>query len=71
MNEDVKVNQILNLIPDREGYFSNPHRGRVYETNGISPCLNACSGGNLEVKILIEDEQQVGRNAEQQPNPND
>lgn len=53
MNEDAIVNQIFNLVPNREGYFTNPHRGRVYAVDGIAPCLNCCGGGNLEPKILL------------------
>lgn len=64
MNEDAEVNQIFNLIPDRDGYFANPHRGRVYGIDGIAPCLNCNGGGNREIKILIEDELTADGNVE-------
>ena len=31
---------------------SNPQSGRVYDTDGISPTLDTCCGGNREPKIL-------------------
>ena len=34
--------------------WNNPQTGRVYSTEGISPCLNACGGGQHEPKILID-----------------
>lgn len=34
--EEPKVKQIMNLIPDRDGKFSNPERGRVYSVDGIA-----------------------------------
>ena len=49
---DDNVNQVANLIPDREGKFANPHRGRVYSIEGIAPCMHTCGGGNLEPKIM-------------------
>lgn len=54
MNEEAKVEQVGNLIPDREGMFHNSHRGRVYSTEGIAPCMHTCGGGNLEPKILLD-----------------
>jgi DNA (cytosine-5)-methyltransferase 1 len=47
-----KINQIGNLI-DTDSFGGNPHRGRVYGTDGISPCLNAMGGGGLEPKVAI------------------
>lgn len=46
-----KVKQIGNLI-DTESFGGNPHRGRVYDASGISPCLNCMGGGGLEPKII-------------------
>ena len=31
---------------------SNPQAGRVYATDGISPCLDSCGGGNRMPKII-------------------
>lgn len=47
------VQQVGNLIPDRDGKFSNPHRGSVYSVDGISPTIHTMGGGNLEPKIVI------------------
>lgn len=45
------ISQIGNL--NKSNVFKdNPQRGRVYSTNGVSPTLVTCSGGNLEPKIL-------------------
>lgn len=48
-----EVIQLGNLLPDEEGKFHNPHRGRVYSVDGIAPCQHTCGGGNLEPKILL------------------
>lgn len=45
-------NFIIKQIGDLNINFKNPQRGRVYSTEGVSPTLNACGGGGLEVKIL-------------------
>lgn len=47
----VKVKQVFNLIDNGSG-FSNPQTGRVYATDGLSPCLNTMQGGGREPKIL-------------------
>ena len=49
-----RVIQVCNLVG--ESNYKNPHRGRVYSIEGISPCLNCNEGGQREVKTL-----QVGR----------
>lgn len=49
------VRQIGNLI-QTNSFGGNPHRGRVYSSYGISPCLNCMDGGGREPKIL-----QLGR----------
>lgn len=45
------VRQIGNLI-QTNSFGGNPHRGRVYSSDGISPCLNCMGGGGREPKIL-------------------
>lgn len=45
------IKQVGNFI--HTGNFSNPHRGRVYDANALSPGLNCCGGGGREVKIVI------------------
>ena len=49
-----KVKQVGNLI-DTESFGGNPHRGRVYDISGISPCLNCMGGGGLEPKIRVKE----------------
>lgn len=44
--------QIGNIVDDTKIGFKNPQRGRVYSSEGLSPCLNCCEGGGLEPKIL-------------------
>jgi len=51
----MKVMQIGNLDKPREK-FDNPQPGRVYSIDGIAPTLTTCGGGNLEPKILIEEQ---------------
>ncbi|HEM2639433.1 DNA cytosine methyltransferase [Streptococcus suis] len=45
------VVQVGNLL-DTESFGGNPQVGRVYDPNGISPCLNTMQGGNREPKII-------------------
>lgn len=49
------VRQIGNLI-QTNSFGGNPHRGRVYSSYEISPCLNCMDGGGRKPKIL-----QIGR----------
>lgn len=48
----MEVMQIGNIVDDTKIGFKNPQRGRVYSSEGLSPCLNCCEGGGLEPKIL-------------------
>lgn len=61
MNE---VKQIGNMDADREN-FENPQCGRVYDSNGLSPTINTCQGGQREPKIIVA---MRGRNPD---NPSD
>ena len=54
-----KVKQVGNLI-DTESFGGNLHRGRVYDTSGISPCLNCVGGGGLEPKIRVKEATKQG-----------
>jgi hypothetical protein len=47
-----QVQQVCNLIGDREGKFANPQRGRIYSPAGLAPALNCAEGGNLVAKII-------------------
>lgn len=50
--KQVAVRQVGNIV--KQAGFSNPQRGRIYSTNGLSPTLNTVQGGGLEPKVLIE-----------------
>ncbi|MBF0021072.1 DNA cytosine methyltransferase, partial [Enterococcus faecalis] len=50
------VLQVGNTVKT-DSFGGNPQRGRVYNPNGISPCLNCMQGGGLEPKILIDNYQ--------------
>lgn len=50
-HNNVVIKQICNLSPTKTR--SNPNQGRVYDVDGISPCLNCMGGGGLEPKIAI------------------
>jgi len=54
-----KIKQVGNLI-DTESFGGNPHRGRVYDISGISPCLNCMGGGGLEPKIRVKEATKQG-----------
>lgn len=49
-----EIIQIGNILKDTN--YSNPHRGRVYSTDGVSPCVNCMDGGNREIKVLVYEE---------------
>lgn len=48
--KDPKVVCIANIYPNT----GNPQAGRIYDTNGISPSLDTCQGGNRMPKIVDE-----------------
>ncbi|EKN1746189.1 DNA (cytosine-5-)-methyltransferase [Enterococcus faecalis] len=48
------VLQVGNTVKT-DSFGGNPHRGRVYNPDGISPCLNCMQGGGLEPKILVKE----------------
>lgn len=62
--EDMEVKQIGNMDNDRET-FENPQCGRVYDSEGLSPTINTCQGGQREPKIIVA---MRGRNPD---NPSD
>lgn len=51
MEQEIKCNQIGVLSGSKWDKMHDICR-RVYDTNGISPTLHTCGGGNTEVKIL-------------------
>jgi site-specific DNA-cytosine methylase len=46
------VEQVCNLIGDREGKFANPQRGRIDSPAGLAPAVDTAQGGNLVAKII-------------------
>lgn len=48
----VAVHQIGNIVQTKS-FGGNPQRGRVYDTDGLSPTLNTVGGGGLEPKIAV------------------
>lgn len=52
-----EVQQVGNIYPDKEG-FKNRTAGRIYSVEGISPTLRTVTGGNIEPKI-VEDQNGV------------
>lgn len=50
--EEIKVQQVMNIVDGTNIGFKNPQRGRVYSVAGLSPCLNCCEGGGLEPKVM-------------------
>ena len=50
MIKNPSVKQVGNIVTT--GNFENPQRGRIYDSEGISPCLNTMQGGGLEPKFI-------------------
>ena len=50
---EVTINQIGNIVDNKETFGGNPQRGRVYNAEGLSPALNCMRGGGLEPKIVV------------------
>lgn len=57
------VKQVGNIV--EESGWSNPQRGRIYDSGGCCPTLNTCQGGQREPKIIVA---MRGRNPD---NPSD
>lgn len=49
----------LGNLNNTESFGGNPHTGRVYSPDGISPCLNTMQGGGLEPKILQSEDYKI------------
>lgn len=49
--ESNNVKQLGNISTDNSSW-DNPQTGRIYSTEGISPTLNTCGGGQREPKIV-------------------
>lgn len=51
---EAKVMQVGNVTDTTNCSWDNPQRGRMYNSDGISPTLNCMQGGGLEPKIIEE-----------------
>ena len=49
--EQTGINQVASLGSDKR---FNPNRYRVYDTDGLSPCLNTVQGGGLQPHVLVK-----------------
>ncbi len=49
MNELKQVGQIYGTEVE-----PNPQAGRIYDSDGISPCLDSCQGGQRMPKIMVK-----------------
>jgi DNA (cytosine-5)-methyltransferase 1 len=50
-SQAIELRQIGNIAD--KGNFDNPQRGRVYDADGLSPCLGAVQGGGIQPKTVI------------------
>lgn len=49
----ITIEQIGNVVDNKETFGGNPQRGRVYNSEGLSPALNCMRGGGLEPKVAV------------------
>lgn len=49
--EQTSINQVASIDSDKR---FNPNRYRVYDTDGLSPCLNTAQGGGREPHVLVK-----------------
>lgn len=49
------VKQIGNIVDDSEIGFKNPQRGRVYDPDGIAPCLSTMQGGGSRTESVSKE----------------
>ena len=49
----IAINQLGNIVDNKETFGGNPQRGRVYSSIGLSPALNSMRGGGLEPKVAV------------------
>lgn len=50
---NITIEQIGNVVDNKETFGGNPQRGRVYNSEGLSPALNCMRGGGLEPKVAV------------------
>ena len=56
----IAIKQIGNIVDNKETFGGNPQRGRVYNSEGLSPALNCMRGGGLEPKIAVREATKKG-----------
>lgn len=52
------VKQVANVCPTKTR--ANPNQGRVYDTDGLSPCLNQMGGGNRQPFVTVREATKKG-----------
>ena len=57
---DIAIKQVGNIVDNKETFGGNPQRGRVYNSEGLSPALNCMRGGGLEPKIAVREATKQG-----------
>ena len=50
------IKQVAQMYPDS----GNPQAGRIYDSDGISPAMDTCSGGNRMPKVFVREATQKG-----------
>lgn len=58
-NTNGEIKQVGNIV-NTTSFGGNPQRGRIYNTDGISPALNCVGGGGLEPKVLVREATKQG-----------
>lgn len=68
----ILVHQLGNISNNQASTnFKNPQCGRVYDSQGCSPTLNTCGGGNHQPKVIVEDSMIVAMRGRNPYNPSD
>ena len=57
---DIAIKQVGNIVDNKKTFGGNPQRGRVYNSEGLSPALNCMRGGGLEPKIAVREATKQG-----------
>lgn len=56
--DEPTVKQIANVCPTKTR--DNPNQGRVYDTEGLAPCLNQMGGGNRQPFVTVREATKKG-----------
>lgn len=54
--KQIAVKQLAQIYPNS----GNPQAGRIYDTDGISPTMDTCSGGNRMPKVFVREATKQG-----------